>query len=145
MIHQMDRIIDRDADQYEAKSQRDAVDRLSRRDRHRHRGREAGQGNQKGNEELTQRVKDQQKQPADDSDRNHGDEVGVTPNAPLGGVQCVGRVVWIRGYAGSLGPSPGMGIEFRQIDPDSRAFLSSFCIAPDPAEPPLQAVLRSAS
>ncbi len=60
------------------------------------------------------------------------------PRAP--GICCVAEVVWVRGYAGSTGPSAGMGIEFRQMDKDTRSALATFCIAPDPSEPPLQAV-----
>ncbi len=42
-------------------------------------------------------------------------------------VGCVGEVVWTRGYGGRLGPAPGMGIRFLELD--ARAFdtLARLC------------------
>lgn len=46
---------------------------------------------------------------------------------PRWALRCSGEVIWTRGYGGSTGPSPGMGIEFRRLDPASRELLRRLC------------------
>ncbi len=42
-------------------------------------------------------------------------------------VVCVGEVVWARGYAGILGPGPGMGIRFLEVTLSAIEALERIC------------------
>jgi Tfp pilus assembly protein PilZ len=37
------------------------------------------------------------------------------------------EVIWTRGYLGVRGRSPGMGVQFRELEPAARAVLEKFC------------------
>ena len=42
-------------------------------------------------------------------------------------LDCSARVIWTRGYVGALGPCPGMGVEFSEIDAAGRELLGRVC------------------
>jgi Tfp pilus assembly protein PilZ len=60
-------------------------------------------------------------------------------------VECEAEVMWVRGYAGNEGPSPGMGVRFFSVDATMRAALRAFCQALDPLAGPPPAQLLDTS
>jgi hypothetical protein len=42
-------------------------------------------------------------------------------------MDCSVRVIWTRGYAGAVGPCPGMGVEFCEVDARGRELLRQLC------------------
>ncbi len=51
-------------------------------------------------------------------------------------LDCSARVIWTRGYAGALGPCPGMGVEFSEIDAAGRELLRQLCAEALPGPQP---------
>ena len=51
-------------------------------------------------------------------------------------LDCSARVIWTRGYTGALGPCPGMGIEFSEIDATARELLRQLCAEALPVQQP---------
>ncbi len=50
-------------------------------------------------------------------------------------VDCSARVIWTRGYKGALGPCPGMGIEFCEVDAAGRELLRQLWTEALPTQP----------